>query len=111
MTSFFYNKYVEEGGDPENTAPFSYHGEKPKTKEQVILMLCDSVEAASRTLKENTPEAYSELVENIYAAKLNQGQMEQANISIKEINAIKKELKTYLAQMYHERVVYPKRKK
>ena len=111
VTSFFYNKYVEEGGDPENTAPFSYHGEKPKTKEQVILMLCDSVEAASRTLKENTPEAYSELVENIYAAKLNQGQMEQANISIKEINAIKKELKTYLAQMYHERVVYPKRKK
>ena len=110
-TSFFYHKYVEEGGDPENTAPFSYHGEKPKTKEQVILMLCDSVEAASRTLKENTPEAYSELVENIYSLKLSQGQLEQANISIKEINAIKKELKTYLAQMYHERVVYPKRKK
>ena len=110
VTSFFYHKYVEEGGDPENTAPFSYHGEKPKTKEQVILMLCDSVEAASRTLKENTPEAYSELVENIYASKLSQGQMEQANVSIKEINTIKQELKTYLAQMYHERVVYPKRR-
>ena len=111
ITSFFYHKYVEEGGDPENTAPFTYHGEKPKTKEQVILMLCDSVEAASRTLKENTPEAYSDLVENIYAAKLSQDQLEQANISIMEINTIKKELKTYLAQMYHERVVYPKRKK
>ena len=111
VTSFFYHKYVEEGGDPENTAPFTYHGEKPKTKEQVILMLCDSVEAASRTLKENTPEAYSDLVENIYTSKLSQDQLEQANISIKEINAIKKELKTYLAQMYHERVVYPKRKK
>ena len=111
VTSFFYHKYVEEGGDPDNTAPFSYHGEKPQTKEQVILMLCDSVEAASRTLKENTPEAYSELVENIYASKLAQGQMEEAGVSIKEINTIKSELKTYLAQMYHERVVYPKRKK
>ncbi len=111
VTSYFYNKYIEEGGDPENVKPFSYHGEKPKTKEQVILMLCDSVEAASRTLKENTAEAYSELVENIYASKQSQGQMEEANVSIKEINTIKKELKTYLAHMYHSRVVYPKRKK
>ena len=82
---------------------------KPKTKEQVILMLCDSVEAASRTLKDNTPESFSELVDKIVQGKISLGQLDEAIITIKQLNTVKEVLKGYLLQIYHERVAYPQR--
>ena len=109
-TGYFYNKYVNEGGDPSDSADFYYPGVKPFTKEQVILMLCDSIEAASRTLKASTPEDYSVFVEKMVEAKMSAGQFDEASISIRELNTIKETLKSYLAQLYHERVVYPKMK-
>ena len=109
-TGYFYNKYVNDGGDPADAADFYYPGVKPFTKEQVILMLCDSIEAASRTLKASTPEAYSSFVEKMVASKMNDGQFDDSSISIREINTVKETLKSYLAQLYHERVVYPKMK-
>ena len=105
----FYNKYLNEGGDPAHEADFRYHGAKPVSKEQVILMLCDSVEAASRTLKEHTPQSFSDFVERIVGAKEAEGQLAEADITIRELNTVKDVLKGYLAQVYHERVVYPKR--
>lgn len=109
-TGYFYNKYVNEGGDPSDSADFYYPGVKPFTKEQVILMLCDSIEAASRTLKAATPEDYSVFVEKMVEAKMSAGQFDEASISIRELNTVKETLKSYLAQLYHERVVYPKMK-
>lgn len=106
---FFYNKYLNEGGDPAQQSEFRYQGTKPVTKEQVILMLCDSIEAASRTLKEHTPQSFSDFVERIVAAKASEGQLEEADLTIKELNTVKDVLKGYLAQLYHERVAYPKR--
>ena len=109
-TGYFYNKYINEGGNPYDTADFYYPGVKPSTKEQVILMLCDSIEAASRTLKASTPEDYSQFVEKMVASKMNEGQFDESSISIRELNVVKETLKSYLAQLYHERVVYPKMK-
>ena len=109
-TGYFYTKYLNEGGDPSNADDFYYKGGKPKTKEQIILMVCDSVEAASRTLKDNSPETFSAFVENIVAGKMKLGQFDEADISIKELNTLKEVLKGYLSQIYHERVVYPQRK-
>jgi hypothetical protein len=109
-TGYFYNKYINEGGDPSDASDFYYPGVKPFTKEQVILMLCDSIEAASRTIKASTPEAYSEFVEKMVADKMNAGQFDDSSISIRELNTVKESLKSYLAQLYHERVVYPKMK-
>ena len=110
-TAYFMNKYLNEGGDPSDVADFYYHGQKPVTKEQVILMLCDSIEAASRTLTEFTPEAYDRFVEGIVAGKEKDGQLEEADLTLHELNTIKKMLKTYLQQIYHGRVAYPKRKR
>ena len=110
-TAYFYNKYLNEGGDPNDVADFFYPGSKPSTKEQIIVMLCDTIEAASRTLSSSDPEARSQLVEKIVAAKMADGQFDEADISIKEINTVKESLKSYLSQLYHERVVYPNRKK
>ena len=84
-------------------------GTKPVTKEQVILMLCDSVEAASRTLKEHTPQSFSDFVEHIVREKEAEGQLSESDITIRELNTVKDVLKGYLAQIYHERVAYPKR--
>lgn len=108
---YFYDKFLKEGGDPERIQEFRYTGKRPKTKAQIILMLCDSIEAASRTLKgNNDPETYSRFVEGIVAGKMQEGQFDDAEISISELNIVKETLKQYIAQLNHERIAYPKSK-
>ena len=109
FTASFYNQYLNEGGDPNDVEDFFYKGRKPRTKEEVILMICDSVEAASRTLKEYTPASFDKFVEDMVAAKDKSGQFENAEITIRELNIVKATLKTYLQQLYHERVEYTQR--
>lgn len=110
LTGYFWSAYLKQGGDSSNQEEFRYPGPKPVTKEQIVLMLCDSIEAASRTLSEYTPEAYSAFVERIVNAKMNDGQFDDADISLKEIGIIKETLKSYLAQMHHRRIVYPRKR-
>ena len=110
-TAYFYNKYIQEGGDPAQAEEFYYKGKKPWTKEQTILMICDSIEAASRTLKDNDPATFDKFVESIVASKINAGQLDNADISLKELGRIKTVLKSYLGQIYHERIVYPKQER
>ena len=106
---YFYNKYLNEGGDPEAALyDFIYPGKKPTSVEQVILMICDSLEAASRTLKDHTSETLSDFVENIVEGKIKEGQLDDAGISLRDIGRMKEELKSFLAGVYHERIEYPK---
>ena len=109
FTASFYNQYLNEGGDPADAADFFYKGRKPRTKEEVILMICDSVEAASRTLKEYTPESFDKFVEKMVQLKEDAGQFEQAEITIREMNVVKATLKSQLQQVYHERIEYTRR--
>ena len=112
LTGFFWSKYSSQrDSNPENRSHFTYPGPAPVTKEQIILMLCDSIEAASRTLTEYTPEAYSAFVEKIVKGKMDQGQFANSEISIKELSDVKEAIKAYLAQMHHGRVVYPPTRK
>ena len=108
-TQSFYNQYLNAGGDPADVDDFYYHGRKPRTKEEVILMICDTVEAASRTLKEYTPESLDKFVEAMVAAKEKAGQFEQAEITIHELNVVKATVKKYLQGLYHERIEYTQR--
>ena len=110
-TAFFYSKYVNAGGDPADVADFTYPGPRPTTKEQVILMLCDTLEAASRTLKDRTPHGISELVDRIVQGKIDEGQFNEADISLKELHTVSENLKEYIRQVYHARIVYPAGKK
>lgn len=109
-TGYFLTQYLNDGGDPTDVAEFYYDGIKPSTKEQVILMICDAVEAASRSLKEYSQESISALVDRIVDGKTKENQLTDADISIREINRLKEVIKAYLQQMYHSRVSYPKRK-
>lgn len=108
-TGYFLTKYLNDGGNPDETAEFYYDGVKPVTKEQVILMVCDAVEAASRSLKDYSPESISALVDRIADGKAKENQFTDADISLRELNTLKEVIKSYLQQMYHSRVSYPKR--
>ncbi len=108
-TGYFYNKYLNEGGDPSDTDEFFYKGKKPWTKEQSIVMLCDTLEAASRSLKDNSPDAFDRIVDDIVDAKLSSGQLSDSTLTLKDLETVKSKLKSYLTQMYHDRIAYPKR--
>lgn len=109
-TAYFLNQYLNQGGDPDDVDAFRYDGVKPTGKEQVILMFCDAVEAASRSLKDYSAENISSLVEKIVDGKISEGQLTDSDITLREITAVKEVMKTYIQRMYHSRVAYPKRK-
>lgn len=106
-TGYFWGKHLSEGGNPADEPAFLYSGEKPRTKEQIILMLCDSIEAASRTLQDYSPEATSAFVDKIIEGKRSEGQFDDADISIKDLRTISSTIKSFLAQVHHERISYP----
>lgn len=109
--TYFYNRYINDGGDPADSADFHYKGKNPWTKEQAILMICDTVEAASRTLKDNSRKTFDSFVENIVNSKIDAGLLSEADITLKEISQIKALLKDYLTGLYHGRIAYPKRRR
>ena len=108
-TSSVYYFYMKEKSNEGETdiKDFSYPGPKPFSKETAILMMCDSVEAASKSLKEPTTTKINDFVENIINKQMDNGQFLNANITFKEIQSIKKVLKHKLANIYHLRIEYP----
>ncbi|GAA4810353.1 HDIG domain-containing metalloprotein [Litoribaculum gwangyangense] len=108
-TSLVYYFYAQEKMEfPEvERHDFSYPGPKPFSKETAILMMCDSVEAASKSLKEPTTVKIEAFVENIISKQIEGEQFLNANITFKEIESIKKVLKYKLANIYHLRIEYP----
>jgi putative nucleotidyltransferase with HDIG domain len=85
---------------------FRYPGPIPFSKETAVMMLADSVEAASRSLKEPTSESISQLVDRIVDYKLEQNQLKNSNITLKDIETIKLIFKTMLMGIYHVRIDY-----
>ncbi len=108
-TSLVYYFYKQEQNQNEEVddASFRYPGPKPFSKETAILMMCDSVEAASKSIKEPTTIKIDAFVENIINKQMEEGQFLNANITFKEIQTIKKVLKHKLANIYHLRIEYP----
>ncbi|TKB99268.1 HDIG domain-containing protein [Pedobacter cryophilus] len=106
---YFYQSFLKNFPEKivdENT--FRYPGPIPFTKETAVLMLADSVEAASRSLKEPDAESINKLVERIIDYKLEQNQLNDSNITLKEIETIKLIFKTMLMGIYHVRIDYLK---
>ncbi|MDC1539193.1 HDIG domain-containing protein [Flavobacteriaceae bacterium] len=103
---YFYNKQIESNQEFD-AADFSYNGPNPFSKETAILMMCDSVEAASKSLKNPTSTKINSFVEAIISKQMESKQFLNANITFKEIESIKKVLKHKLANIYHLRIEYP----
>ena len=103
---YFYKKAMEKGNDVK-IEDFTYPGPKPFSKETAILMMCDSVEAASKSLKEPTSTKIDNFVENIINKQMEEEQFINANVTFKDIQSIKNVLKSKLANIYHLRIEYP----
>ena len=112
LTKYFYISYKNEHPDEEvDTEKFRYPGPNPFTKEQAILMMADSVEAASRSLPEYTEESIGTLVDKIIDAQVTEGFFKECPITFKDIALVKALFKEKLKTMYHTRISYPELKK
>lgn len=105
---FFYRSYLNTNPNEEvDIDEFRYPGPKPSSKEHAVLMMADSVEAASRTLKAYTRDSISDLVENIVRRQEEEEQFTEADITFADITAIKEIFKNRLTNIYHSRIEYP----
>ena len=112
LPKYFYISYKNEHPDEEVDAEkFRYPGPNPFTKEQAILMMADSVEAASRSLPEYTEESIGTLVDKIIDAQVAEGFFKECPITFKDIALVKALFKEKLKTMYHTRISYPELKK
>ncbi|MDY6319178.1 MAG: HDIG domain-containing protein [Prevotella sp.] len=109
LTMYFYVKYKnahpDEDVDPE---PFRYPGPNPFTREQAVLMMCDTVEAASRSLKEYTEENISKLVNTLIDRQVSENYFRDCPITFRDITVAKQTLIERLKSIYHTRIQYPK---
>lgn len=106
---YFYRSMLNSNPEEEvDIAEFTYPGPKPFSRETSVLMMADSVEAASRSLKTYSPESISELVEGIVTHQINEDQYSDSNITYGDITVIKEIFKKRLSNIYHARIEYPK---
>lgn len=109
---YFYRSYMNKYPDKEvDINKFTYPGVSPFTKEHAILMMSDSVEAASRSLKEVSEEAISSLIDKVIDYQIKENQYENSDITFKDISRAKAVLKQKLLNIYHVRIEYPDEKK
>lgn len=108
---YFYNSQKNQYPDqPMNEEAFSYSGINPDTKETAILMMADSVEAASRSLKEYNEETIRSLVDKIIDGQIDDGLLKDAPLTFKDITVVKNVFVERLLNMYHSRISYPELK-
>jgi putative nucleotidyltransferase with HDIG domain len=105
---YFYITYKNEHPDEKiDEKVFSYPGPNPSTKEEAILMMCDAVEAASRSLPEYTEDSINQLVDKIIDNQVAEGFFSECSITFKDIATAKMVLKDKLKTIYHTRISYP----
>ncbi len=109
LVSFMYQRAQAEAGDGAKIkeSDFRYPGPKPQTKENAIIMLADTVEAAARTLTDPSDDRIQELVERLIEARIEDGQLDEAPLTFRDINSIKNSFVNTLKGMFHQRLAYP----
>ena len=112
LVKYFYYTMKNNSENPEavKEEDYRYPGPIPNSKEAGIIMLADSVEAAVRSIKEPSEDKIKEMINNIISDKLSCGQLNDCNLTIKDIEKIKKCFLTALNGIYHHRIEYPKEK-
>ena len=110
---YFYHKAVQlaSDGEPVDMDTFRYAGHPPKSAEAAILMLCDTIEAAVRTLQNPTAEAMEEFIVKLVRGKLEDGQLSDCPLTLRDIDKICAAVTTVLSGVFHERIEYPEMKR
>jgi putative nucleotidyltransferase with HDIG domain len=111
QAKYFYtlykNEHPEVAADPKD---FTYPGPRPQSKETAVVMIIDGIEAATRALKEKNRDTIREVIEKMVQQKMDDGQLENAALTLREITIIKQTLLEKLMNIYHVRIEYPKEK-
>lgn len=111
LISYFYNKALDmrKEDDPEiSDQDFRYPGPKPQFRESALCMLADSIEAAARSLDEPTPTRLQNIVKNIIQRKFSDGQLDECNLTLKDISRVENAFVRILLGIYHQRIDYPR---
>ncbi len=105
---YFYYTYCRQHPDESiDPTPFTYPGPNPQSRETAVLMMADAVEAASRSLREHTPKAITDLVNNIIDGQIADGMFDESPLEFRDIHIIKEAFVKRLKTIYHSRIVYP----
>ncbi|WP_169712389.1 HD family phosphohydrolase [Clostridium cochlearium] len=109
LVKYFYITMKNSMENPEEIKEedFRYPGPKPESKEAAIIMLADSVEAAVRSINDPTKGKIEEMVNNIIKGKLNEGQLDNCDLTLKDIDKIRNSFVKILLGIYHQRIEYP----
>jgi hypothetical protein len=111
LLSFFYNKASAGADKKPDEASFRYEGPKPQTREVAIVMLADSAEAAVRSMSSPTPGKIDGLIRQIIKDKLADGQLDESDLTLKELDKIAGAFSRVLTGIFHTRIEYPDRLK
>jgi cyclic-di-AMP phosphodiesterase PgpH len=105
--SYFLDKAKRAEGGIDNVEAYAYPGPRPKSAETAVVMLADGIEAATRVLHDPTPQKIREVVEHITRQRMEQGQLQDAPLTLRQIETVKDEFTRVLVGMYHNRIEYP----
>ena len=109
LITYFYDRAVKEGKNPRvSRDDYSYTGVRPKTKEAAVLMLADTVEAASRTLKRPTEARLEAFVQNMIMTKFSSGELGDSLLTLRDLELIRKSFVQILEGYFHTRIEYPR---
>jgi len=111
LISFFFNKAIDskaEGETEISEDDFRYPGPKPQFREAALCMLADSIEAAARSLDEPTPVRLQNIVRNIIQRKFMDGQLDECNLTLRDLSRVESAFSRILLGIYHQRIDYPK---
>ncbi len=105
---YFYHKALQQAdGKPVDINTFRYDGHPPRTKEGAVVLLCDTIEAAVRTMKNPTTEGIEEFIVKLVRGKLEDGQLSDSPLTLRDIDRICAAATTVLVGVFHERIEYP----
>jgi putative nucleotidyltransferase with HDIG domain len=106
LVAFFYRKAAEAdpGVDP---AAFQYPGPRPQSRETAIVMLADSTEAVVRASTDRSPERIRQLVDEVVAERVSEGQLDESDLTLRDLRTIAESFKSTMRAVYHPRVQYP----
>jgi len=107
LVSYFYSRATQEGDGPVDASLYAYPGPRPRSKEAAIVMLADSVEAVVRSAKDHSPENVANLVRKVVAERVAEGQLDECDLTMRDLDEIEKAFITILMGMYHPRIEYP----
>lgn len=109
LVEYFYRRARDQADDPDAIPEisFRYPGPKPQSRETALFMLADTVEAAARTLDDPSRYEIEEMVERLVKHKIEDGQLDEAPLSFRDLTTIKRSFVNTIASMYHHRVKYP----